>query len=92
VCGPPNDLAFSCERTKQHSDQKMMRGAFVGCNGLLGVSERPTWVSMSPLEPDLPSCGSLIRELIVDDPFRVALFHELNLVTRESFANGAHSR
>jgi hypothetical protein len=32
----PNDLAFSCERTKMNSDQYMMRGAFVSCNGLLG--------------------------------------------------------
>ena len=31
-----NDLAFSCERTCRISDHWMMRGAFVGCNGLLG--------------------------------------------------------
>jgi hypothetical protein len=32
----PNDLAFSCERTKMNSDQLIMFGAFVCCNGVLG--------------------------------------------------------
>jgi hypothetical protein len=35
VCKLPNDLAFSCERTAMNSDQKMMLGAFVCCNGVL---------------------------------------------------------
>jgi hypothetical protein len=38
----PNDLAFSCERTKSNSDQEMMVGAFVGCNGLLGGAGQRT--------------------------------------------------
>jgi hypothetical protein len=32
----PKVLAFGCERTAMSSDQLMMRGAFVGCNGVLG--------------------------------------------------------
>jgi hypothetical protein len=32
----PNDLTFGCERTKRNSDQQIMAGAFVGCNGVLG--------------------------------------------------------
>jgi hypothetical protein len=31
-------LAFSCERTKMDSDQSMMVGAFVCCNGLLACT------------------------------------------------------
>ena len=34
---PPNVLAFSCERTGQISDHTTMAGAFVCCNGVLGL-------------------------------------------------------
>jgi hypothetical protein len=30
----PNDLTFGCERTKRNSDQQIMAGAFVDCNGV----------------------------------------------------------
>jgi hypothetical protein len=50
----PNDLAFSCERTNVNSDHKMMVGAFVCCNGLLG---RPLIRIMLGAQTQAPRSG-----------------------------------